>query len=234
MILNQLSVVLWRWISQRTMQKTVLINCFFCLMVFVTSVSFAQSALEVSYSDVYIGRNMNVSLKKEIADFSVSAGLCYHINRAELVPYFQFIKKSALATHFGERLGFQVGAEYAVLKNAFCKLNLFYNNQFFFMKQLHKAYYVVGQLAPDPQTEADFVYTKHEKVFGPVFTSENVVGLSVHCGLTNKMYLLAKGGFGMIFWKNTDDSALILANKRFNQGINYTSFFSIGLGYSLK
>jgi hypothetical protein len=203
-------------------------------IVFITFSSFSQSSIEFNFSDVYIGRNLNISWKKTISDFSFSTGLTYHINRIDKVPIGTFIKKSAVAENFGQRFGVQFGFEYFLYKNEFCKIGLFYSNQISLINQLIKVYPAYDTLVSDPQSEFDFLYTKYERKYGPVFTSDNVIGITLKNNITKNIYLSTRGGLGILFWKNTDNSLLLIGGKKNNQSYNFTSFFSIGIGYTFN
>ena len=93
-------------------------------------------------------------------------------------------------------------------------------------------YYAYDTLVSNPQSEFDYLYTKSERTFGPFITVDNVIGITLKNNLTDNLYLSTKGGFGFLIWKNTDKSVLILGGKKTNQNYNFTSFFSIGLGYT--
>jgi len=166
--------------------------------------------------------------------FSISPGVTYHINRIDKVPIGTFIKKSAYAENFGQRFGIQIGIEYFLIKNSHFKLGLFYNNQTSFISQVHKMYYAYDTLVSNPQSEFDYLYTKSERTFGPFITIDNVIGLTLKNNLTDNLYLTTKGGLGFLLWKNTDNSVLLIGGKKNNQSYNFTSFFSIGLGYTFN
>jgi hypothetical protein len=78
------------------------------------------------------------------------------------------------------------------------------------------------------------LYTKSERTFGPFITIDNVIGLTLKNNLTDNLYLTTKGGLGFLLWKNTDNSVLLIGGKKNNQSYNFTSFFSIGLGYTFN
>ncbi len=205
------------------------------IITFTISVfSFSQSSIEFIFNDIYIGRNLNLSFKKTISNISLSAGLTYHINRIDKVPIGTFIKKSAFAENFGQRFGMQLGFEYFFLHNSHYKFGLFYNNQTSLISQVHKMYFAYDTLVTNPQSESDFLYTKDERIFGPFITVDNVIGFTLQNKINENIYLTTKGGFGFLFWKNTDNSVLLIGGKKNNQSYNFTSFFSIGIGYTLK
>ncbi len=202
------------------------------LILLLSFSSFSQCSVEFNYNDVYIGRNINLSWKKTISNFSISTGVTYHINRIDKVPIGTFIKKSAYAENFGQRFGIQIGIEYFLIKNSHFKLGLFYNNQTSFISQVHKMYYAYDTLVSNPQSEFDYLYIKHERIFGPFITVDNVIGITLKNNITDNLYLSTKGGFGFLLWKNTDNSVLILGGKKTNQNYNFTSFFSIRIGFT--
>ena len=203
-------------------------------MIFLSFSSFSQSAIEFHYSEVYIGRNIDLSWKKTVANFSVSAGLTYHINRIDKIPTGTLIKKSAIAKNFKERFGVQVGFDYSVFTNSHLALGVFYNNQTSFISQLITMYSPYATLVATPQSEFDFLYVKSESSFGPVLTVDNVIGLALKNKLIDNFYLTSKAGLGFLLWRNTDDSLLLIGGKKHNQSYNFTSFFSVGLGYTFK
>ena len=167
--------------------------------MFIVFPSFSQSSIEFNYNDVYIGRNINVSWKKTISNYTFSAGLTYHINNIEKAPIGTLIKKSALAQNYGERFGIQLGFEYFFFKNSYCRVGLFYNNQTSLISQIHKMYYAYDTLVSNPQSEFDYLYTKSERIYGPVFTCDNVIGLTLKNNLTDNFYLTTKAGLGLFF-----------------------------------
>jgi hypothetical protein len=208
---------------------------FFCYLVLFSSFSgFSQSSIEFNFNDVYIGRNLSFNWKKYYSNLSFSSGLTYHINRIDKVPIGTFIKKSAVAENFGQRFGVQFGFEYFLYKNEFCKIGLFYSNQISLINQLIKVYPAYDTLVSNPQSEFDFLYTKYERKYGPVFTSDNVIGITLKNNITKNIYLSTRGGLGILFWKNTDNSLLLIGGKKNNQSYNFTSFFSIGIGYTFN
>ena len=89
-------------------------------------------------------------------------------------------------------------------------------------------------LVATPQSEFDFLYVKSESSFGPVLTVDNVIGLALKNKLIDNFYLTSKAGLGFLLWRNTDDSLLLIGGKKHNQSYNFTSFFSVGLGYTFK
>lgn len=204
------------------------------LLIFLSFSSFSQSSIEFNFNDVYIGRNLSANWKRHYPNLSFSTGLTYHINRIDKVPIGTLIKKSAFAENFGQRFGIQLGFEYFIYKNDFCKIGLFYSNQISLINQLVKLYPAYDTLVSNPQSEFDFLYTKHERNYGPVFTSDNVIGITFKNNITKNIYLSTRGGLGILFWKNTDNSLLLIAGKKNNQSYNFTSFFSISLGYTFN
>ena len=193
----------------------------------------AQSGLESSYNVAYNGRNINLSYRKTIQNFAVFGGLKYHINQMENVPYNTFFKNSAYAVHFKEKIGVQLGLDFFLVRKPNYELGVYYNNQFSFISQVIKAYYAYEALVPNPQSEFDYSYVKHEKIFGPVFESENTVGVVFKTSLTPRFYTSLRGGIGVMFWKNTDSSVIFTSNLN-QHGHLFTSFGSIGFGYVLN
>lgn len=196
--------------------------------------SFSQSGIEFSYNDVYIGRNFSLQWTRQVSALSFYAGATYHVNRIDQIPYSTFIKKSAYATNFGQRMGLHFGLEYYFFQNSNFKTGVFYNNQISSIDQTHITYGAYDTLVSNPQSESDYLYVYSNKTFGPFITIDNVLGLTLHCNLTNNLYLKTKGGFGFLLWKNTDDDVLLIGGKKNNQSYNFTSFFSIGLGYTFN
>lgn len=196
--------------------------------------SFSQSGIEFSYNDVYIGRNFSLQWTRQVSALSFYAGATYHVNRIDKIPYGTFVKKSAFASNFGQRIGLQFGLEYYFFKNSNFKTGLFYNNQISFIDQRFIKYIAFDTLVSNPQSESDLVYKYNELTFGPFITADNVIGLTLHCNLTDNLCLKTKGGFGFLLWKNTDDDVLLIGGKKNNQSYNFTSFFSIGLGYTFN
>ncbi|MFA7272310.1 MAG: hypothetical protein WC044_00490 [Crocinitomicaceae bacterium] len=192
---------------------------------------YSQLSLESSYNAVYNGRNVNLSVKQNFKNLALSVGLKYHINRPEMVPYGSFFKNSATATNFAEHIGFQIGVDYFFYRSDFCKIGAYYNNQFSRMSETFIFYSALDQLVPVPQSEFDYSFTKFEKLYGPVIAFDNTIGLAMEVNLSKRIYTMLRGGFGMMFWKNTDSSFIIAANTFFQHGYNFTSFGSVGFGY---
>ncbi len=193
----------------------------------------AQTGLETNYNLAYNGRNITVSYKKTIQNFALSSGLKYHINRIEHVPINTFFKNSAYANNFAEKIGVQIGLDYFLLKRQNYKLGIYYNNQLSYISQMIKALYVYEQLVPNPQSEFDFSYVKHENIFGPVFESEHTFGMVLETKLTSQFYTVLRAGIGVMFWKNTDSSVIFTSNLN-QHGLLFTSFGNIGFGYVLN
>ena len=204
------------------------------MILFHSIFSFSQTSLELSYNDVYIGRNMGLSWKHTVTDFSVSAGLTFHINRLHEVPISTFIKKSAYAVNFGERIGIQFGLEYFLFGNEYYKLGLFYNHQTSFISQQIKTYLADSALVAEPQSEFDFLYIKKEQIAGPFLTSDNVIGLTMRNKLSDNFYLTSKAGLGILLWTSTDESVIIVSDGNINFGHSFTGFLSAGVGYTFQ
>jgi hypothetical protein len=194
----------------------------------------SQLSIESSYNAVYNGRNVNLSIRKNYKKISLAAGFKYHINRPEMVPYGSYFKNSASAINFTEHIGFQLGIEYFFYKSDYCKVGLFYNNQFSRISETFQFYSALNPLVPVPQSEYDYSYTKFKKIYGPVLASDNTIGLAIEVNLSKRFYTMLRGGFGMMFWKNTDSNYIIAANTLFQHGYNFTSFGSIGFGYKFR
>jgi hypothetical protein len=165
--------------------------------------------------------------------FTISGGLKYHFNQIEKVPVNTFFKNSAYAVNFTEKIGVQIGLEYYILKRNNFQLGIYYNNQISFISQMIKALYAYEQLVPNPTTEFDYSYVKHQNIFGPVFESENTIGVVLKTNISSQFYTVFRGGVGIMFWKNTDPSVVITSNLN-QHGHLFTSFGSIGLGFSIK
>ncbi|MFN4909989.1 MAG: hypothetical protein ACK444_11465 [Flavobacteriales bacterium] len=205
-----------------------------CLALFLAFSFLSQSSIEFNFNEVYIGSNLGVNWKRNYPNLSFSTGLTYHINRIDQIPIGTFIKNSAFAQNFGQRFGLQLGFEYYLYKNDFFKIGLFYSNQISLMNQLIKVYSAYDTLVSNPQSEFDFLYTKYERIYGPVFTSDNVIGITLKNNITKNIYLSTRGCLGILFWKNTDNSLLLIGGNKNNQSYNFTSFFSIGIGYTFN
>ena len=202
---------------------SLLINC--CL--------FSQSFIESSYNIAYNGRNINLSYLKKVNNITISGGLKYHFNQIEKVPVNTFFKNSAYAVNFTEKIGVQIGLEYYILKRNNFQLGIYYNNQISFISQMIKALYAYEQLVPNPTTEFDYSYVKHQNIFGPVFESENTIGVVLKTNISSQFYTVFRGGVGIMFWKNTDPSVVFTSNLN-QHGHLFTSFGSIGLGFNIK
>ncbi|MFM2037449.1 MAG: hypothetical protein RL432_388 [Bacteroidota bacterium] len=205
-----------------------------CLALFLAFSFLSQSSIEFNFNEIYIGSNLGVNWKRHYPNLSFSTGLTYHINRIDQIPIGTFIKNSAFAENFGQRFGLQLGFEYYLYNNDFFKIGLFYSNQISLMNQLIKVYSAYDTLVSNPQSEFDFLYTKYERIYGPVFTSDNVIGITLKNNITKNIYLSTRGGLGILFWKNTDNSLLLIGGNKINQSYNFTSFFSIGIGYTFN
>lgn len=194
---------------------------------------FSQSFIESSYNIAYNGRNINLSYLKKVNNITISGGLKYHFNQIEKVPVNTFFKNSAYAVNFTEKIGVQIGLDYYILKRPNFQLGIYYNNQISFISQMIKALYAYDQLVPNPTTEFDYSYVKHQNIFGPVFESENTIGVALKTKLSSQFYTVIRGGVGIMFWKNTDPSVVFTSNLN-QHGHLFTSFGSIGLGFTIK
>lgn len=203
------------------------------ISVVFSQLIYSQSSLESSFNSVYNGRNVNLSFKKEYNKLAISAGLKYHINRPELVPIGTFFRKTATAKNFSERIGFQIGFDYFFFKNDFCRIGAFYSNQFSRITETIKMYYALEPIVAEPQSEFDYSYIKSERTYGPVLASDNIIGVVIETNITKQIYFITKGGFGMMFWKNTDSSVILSSNLN-QRGYNFDSFVSFGCGYKFQ
>jgi hypothetical protein len=206
---------------------------FLIFFLVLNSCAFSQTYIESSYNIAYNGRNINFSYIRRVNNFDISGGLKYHFNRIEKIPVNTFFKNSAYAVSFTEKIGVQIGLEYYFLKRTNFQLGIYYNNQISFISQMIKALYAYDQLIPNPTTEFDYSYVKHQNIFGPVFESENTIGVALKTNLSSQFYTVFRGGVGMMFWKNTDPSVVFTSNLN-QHGHLFTSFGSIGLGYIIK
>lgn len=209
-------------------------NILIILSFFIIPFSYAQSGVEFSYNDVYIGRNFSLQWVKKMNKTIFHVGPTYHVNRIDKIPYGTLIKKSAFETNFANRFGVQFGLEYFFFQNEHFQSGIFYNNQTSIMDQKFIKYIAIDTLVSNPQSEADLAYQYYERDIGPFITVDNVIGLTLHCNLTNNFYFKTKGGLGFLLWKNTDDSVILIGGKKNNQSYNFSSFFSIGLGYTFN
>lgn len=206
---------------------------FFYSFFIIHYISYSQSYFESSYNIAYNGRNINLSYLKKVNNITISGGLKYHFNQIEKVPVNTFFKNSAYAVNFTEKIGVQIGLEYYILKRTNFQFGIYYNNQISFISQMIKALYAYDQLVPNPTTEFDYSYVKHQNIFGPVFESENTIGVALKTNLSPQFYSVFRGGVGIMFWKNTDPSVVFTSNLN-QHGHLFTSFGSIGLGFNIK
>lgn len=205
----------------------------FILFVILSFDSYAQTSIEFHYNDVYIGRNFSLQGATEKNKVSFNYGLAYHVNRIDKIPYGTFIKKTAFASNAKQRLCLQLGFGYYFYKTEHFQGGLFYNNQISFIDNKLIKYWYHDTLVSNPQSESDLIYTYEEVTFGPVFSIDNVIGLTFKNKINDHIYLKTKGGIGLLFWKNTSENFILLTNPP-NQGIDYSTFFSIGLGYTFR
>lgn len=74
-----------------------------------------------------------------------------------------------------------------------------------------KALYAYEQLVPNPTTEFDYSYVKHQNIFGPVFESENTIGVVLKTNISSQFYTVFRGGVGIMFWKTQTQVLLLRA-----------------------
>jgi hypothetical protein len=207
-------------------------NTIFTLILFCSLGANAQFSLGLNFNDIYIGRNMGIVSKYHFNHFSISATPTYFINRKDKTPYNTFFKKSGLASKFSERIGFRLGIEYPFYKNEYITLSAYYNAQFSNVHEFLLHHIAIEPLVDPPQSVLDYSVQIKHTIFGPVFSVDNVIGVSIDCKLSERISMNLKGGFGLLFWKNSDDSHLVFSGGKINQGIVFTSSSSLGLNYT--
>lgn len=207
-------------------------NFLLLLMIHIGSMCFSQHALEVNFNKVYIGRNFSVNYKYEINKISLHAGLLFHVNKLP-VPEGSFIKNGAHASKFHQHFGLLLKFDYKIYQNDFAEFGFYYSNQLNLIDQKIRLYRAVAQVVPIPQSEMDYLYIIHKNTYGPVFGTDNLIGLFLRANLNDVFYVSTYFGAGFLFWKSLDDNILLLGGKKPNQGIDLSSQFSLGFGYKI-
>jgi len=181
----------------------------------------------------FVGRNIDFQYNLKGKWLSYSVGLLYHINNIETVPYGSFFKKSALAQNEFEKFGLSFSLFKPFHNNNFISLGGFYQIQLSRITELHRVYYAYEQIETNPDSEFSYSYIKHQRIFGPVRTADNTIGIKLCAKLSQSSYLNLKIGVGMIFWKNEDKSVVLTSNLN-QRGYLFTHFMGIGYGFTFK
>ena len=191
---------------------------------------FTQHAIEFNFNQVYIGRNLSLDYQYEKNSLFLNMGTSYHINRIELMPVSQFYKKMGYASSITQRFGFQIGAGYHFFKNERFKAGIYYRGYLAHMDSQIK-FPSALPLDGNPQSDQDYAGIIDNRVFGPLFTFENTLGLSIKTKLFDDFYTSIRGGFGMMFFRNYDENIFLGYEPGFPIGQAFISSWSIGLGY---
>lgn len=189
------------------------------LLMCFGSTLLAQSAAEMSYSDVYMGRNFNMVYKRQLNRWAPYAGLGYFVNRIDRIPSGVFVKKGGFAGTIKERLGLRFGTEFDVFRNDYCRIGLFCEGQVYKTSAKFR-----------PSYSSDSSNYSEMRDFGPVLSIDNVLGISINARLTEQFYMNLKGGIGAHLLRGY--TALAISPARFL--ISAESTFSVGLGYVFK
>jgi len=185
---------------------------------------YSQVNMIGSFNSVDIGRNISLTLKKDIKRHSILVGLKYNINRIVHDNQNNIFRKRFYATSFGEHFGFNVGYQYNFqLSKSTIRPFLFYDLQF---TNSHTRNLMFLPYSYD--TNGDVLYKRYLVFFGPTIALEHNIGIGFTVNILERLYLYQKIGAGIVNFFNID--------KRIYGGVNWEfgSVISVGVGYRLK
>jgi len=197
---------------------------FTLLFVVIGQTAFSQLDIIASFNSIDIGRNVSLTLKKDLKKHSFLFGAKYNINKIVHDNQNNVFRKRFYATDWQEHFGFSIGYQYNfILKPSSLKPFAFYDFQFTNSHTRNLMY-----LPYDYDINGDVLYKQYLEFFGPTIALEHNIGLGIIAKIANRFFLYQKIGVGIVTFHNIDKSIVGSGNWEFGYII------SIGLGYHLK
>ena len=194
------------------------------LFVIIYQTAFSQSNIIASFNSVDIGRNINLSYKKDLSKHSILFGIKYNINKIVHDNQNNVFRKRFYATEWYEHFGFSIGYQYNFLYNL-SSLNpfLFYDFQF---TNSHTRNLMFLPYSYD--INGDILYKQYLEFFGPTIALEHNIGLGITEKIADRLFLYQKIGAGIVTFHNIDKSIVGSGNWEFG------FIISIGISYQFK
>src|SRR6056297_263818 len=146
---------------------------FTILFIVIGQTAFSQLDIIASFNSVDIGRNVSLTLKKDLKKHSFLFGVKYHINKIVHDNQNNVFRKRFYAKDWKEHFGFNIGYQYNFDLNTLCiKPFLFYDFQFTNSHTRNLMY-----LPYDYDLNGDVLYKEYLEFFGPFIALENNIGL---------------------------------------------------------
>lgn len=194
------------------------------LVFFASHQAYCQLDLIGSFNTVDIGRNLNLTIKKDLGKHSVLLGLKYNLNRIVHDNQNNMFRKRFYATIFAEHFGFNVGYQYNFqLSKSTLRPFLFYDLQF---TNSHTRNLMFLPYSYD--TNGDVLYKRYLEFFGPTIALEHNLGIGFTVNILERLYLYQKIGAGIVNFFNVDKRIIG------SGGWEFGSVISVGVGYRLK
>ncbi|TSA33186.1 MAG: hypothetical protein D4R64_14705 [Porphyromonadaceae bacterium] len=198
------------------------------VIILIIILSIAQGYSQVnmigSFNSVDIGRNISLTLKKDIKRHSILIGLKYNLNRIVHDNQNNMFRKRFYATTFAEHFGFNIAYQYNFqLSKSTIRPFLFYDFQFTNSHTRNLMF-----LPHSYDTNGDVLYKRYLEFFGPTIALEHNLGIGFTVNILERLYLYQKIGAGIVNFFNVDKRILG------SGGWEFGSVISVGVGYRLK
>ena len=206
------------------------------LLLFIIASNFGlgQSSIELNFNDAYIGKNFSLDYRYDLKSIYFKLGVTYHINRIETLPEDIFYRNAGYATNTGQHFGLQFGGGYTFYENEFCDVAIYYKGYMASMNTYIKSFKIYEPLVANPQSEEDYALIKNDKDFGPIFTFENTVGITISAKLFSNVQLTLGGGLGHMLIRNKSNNVYFGPEGKTNKAYVFTSSYYLGLRYTLN
>lgn len=173
----------------------------FILLILISSFSNAQIDLIAAYNSTDIGRNVNLTVHKEIKKYSVLLGVKYQIGRIIQNNQGELFRKTFYPQNFKEAIGFNIGWQ-RNFKFEKLKLDPFFFYEFQFTNS-HTRNDIIVPAAYD--IYGNVLYNRFTEFFGPTIALEHNLGIGFMFNVYKKLYLYQKIGFGAVTFHNVDE-----------------------------
>jgi len=195
------------------------------IVITINQQVYSQLDIIGSFNSVDIGRNITITLKKDLKKHSFLFGAKYNINKIVHDNQNNVFRKRFYATDWQEHFGFNIGYQYNFsLKSSSLKPFAFYDFQFTNSHTRNLMY-----LPYDYDINGDVLYKEYLEFFGPFIALENNIGIGFTANLSENIFLSQKAGVGIVTFHGNDPKRPFI-----NGSWEFGYIISIGLGYHLK
>ncbi len=171
------------------------------ILIFAFSLSKAQTDLIFAYNSTDIGRNINLTVHKNIKKHSILFGIKYQIGCIIQNNQSELFRKTFYPLSFKEAIGFNIGWQYN-FKFDNIKLDPFIFYEFHFTNS-HTRNDIIVPAAYD--NYGNVLYNRFTEFFGPTIALEHNTGLGFKFNVYKSIYLYQKIGFGIVTFHNVDE-----------------------------